>query len=70
MHSVEHVVIKLICLSLRNQKKEGDLTNALVQLRKAEATLNSKDAEYAKLLSENKRLNEDFTDVQGQLENV
>ncbi|XP_047437632.1 lamin L3 isoform X2 [Mugil cephalus] len=57
-------------LQSRNQKKESDLTNALVQLRKAEATLNSKDAEYTKLLSENRRLNEDFADLQGQLDNV
>ncbi|XP_041647209.1 lamin L3 isoform X2 [Cheilinus undulatus] len=57
-------------LKARNQKKESDLATALSQLRKAEAALSSKDAEYTKLLSDNKRLNEDSTDLQGQLENV
>lgn len=55
---------------LRNQKKESDLANALGQWRKVEATLSSKDAEYTKLLSENRSLSDDFTDLQGQLENV
>lgn len=55
---------------LRNQKKEGDLANALAQWRKVEATLSTKDAEYTKLLSENRSLSNDFTDLQGQLENV
>ncbi|XP_049908680.1 lamin L3 isoform X1 [Epinephelus moara] len=57
-------------LQTRNQKKEGDLANALAQWRKLEVSLSSKDAEYTKLLSENRRLNDDFTDLQGQLENV
>lgn len=54
----------------RNQKKESDLANALAQWRKVEATLSYKDAECTKLLSENSRLKDDFTDLQGQLENV
>ncbi|XP_041795340.1 lamin L3 [Chelmon rostratus] len=57
-------------LKARNQKKESDLANALAQWRKTEATLSSKDAEYTQLLSENRRLSADFTDLQGQLENV
>ncbi|XP_070829702.1 lamin L3 isoform X1 [Chaetodon trifascialis] len=57
-------------LQARNQKKESDLANALAQWRKTEATLSSKDAEYTQLLSENRRLHDDFTDLQGQLENV
>lgn len=57
-------------LQTRNQKKESDLANALAQWRKVEAALSSKDAEYTKLLSENRTLNDDFTDLQGQLENV
>uniref|UniRef100_UPI0037E701CE lamin L3 n=1 Tax=Semicossyphus pulcher TaxID=241346 RepID=UPI0037E701CE len=57
-------------LQARNQKKEGDLANALSQWRKVEGALGSKDAEYTKLLSDNRRLNDDFTDLQGQLENV
>ncbi|XP_030271145.1 lamin L3 isoform X2 [Sparus aurata] len=57
-------------LQARNQKKESDLANALAQWRKAEATLSSKDAEYRKLLSDNRRLNDDFTELQGQLQNV
>ncbi|KAM3625356.1 uncharacterized protein V6R79_010779 [Siganus canaliculatus] len=57
-------------LQNRNQKKESDLANALTQWRKAEATLSSKDAEHTRLLAENRTLTDDFTDVQGQLENV
>ncbi|XP_022598513.1 lamin-L(III)-like isoform X1 [Seriola dumerili] len=57
-------------LQARNQKKESDLANALTQWRKVEVTLSSKDAECTKLLSENRRLKDDFTDLQGQLENV
>ncbi|KAM9410737.1 lamin L3 [Pholidichthys leucotaenia] len=57
-------------LKARNQKRENDLANALTKWRKAEAALNSKDAEHTKLLSENQRLNEDFGDLQGQLEQV
>lgn len=61
----------LIFLSLfRNQKKESDLANAMAQWRKVEAALNSKDAECTKLLSENRMLNDDFSDLQGQLEHV
>ena len=64
-------MVHIILLSLfRNQKKESDLANALAQWRKVEAALSSKDAEYTKLLSENRTLNDDFTDLQGQLENV
>ncbi|XP_026234902.1 lamin L3 isoform X1 [Anabas testudineus] len=54
----------------RSQKKENDLANTLAQLRKVEAALSCKDAEYTKLLSDNRRLNEDFTDLQSQLESV
>ncbi|XP_034437430.1 lamin L3 isoform X1 [Hippoglossus hippoglossus] len=57
-------------LQARNQKKEGDLANALAQWRRLEATLSSKDAECTKMLSEHKRLQDDFADLQGQLENV
>lgn len=56
--------------SLRNQKKESELANALAQWRKVEATLSSKDAEYTKLLSDNRSLSDEFTDLQSQLENV
>lgn len=63
-----HIIV--VFSHFRNQKKESDLANALAQWRKVEATLSSKDAAYTQLLSENRRLNEDFTDVQGQLENV
>ncbi|GLD66984.1 lamin-L(III)-like isoform X1 [Lates japonicus] len=57
-------------LQARSQKKESDLANALAQWRKVEAMLSSKDAECIKLLSENRRLTDDFTDLQSQLENV
>ncbi|XP_070686804.1 lamin L3 isoform X2 [Pempheris klunzingeri] len=57
-------------LQARNQKKEGDLANALAQWRKAEATLSAKDAEFTELLSDNRRLNDDCSDLQGQLEQV
>ncbi|KAM7406634.1 hypothetical protein PAMP_001003 [Pampus punctatissimus] len=57
-------------LQARNQKKESDLANALAQWRKVEAALSSKDAECTNQLSENRRLNDDVTDLQGQLENV
>ncbi|KAM7423505.1 hypothetical protein PAMA_000048 [Pampus argenteus] len=57
-------------LQARNQKKESDLANALAQWRKVEAALSSKDAECTKQLSENRRLNDDVTDLHGQLENV
>ncbi|XP_040892756.1 lamin L3 isoform X2 [Toxotes jaculatrix] len=57
-------------LQTRNQKKESDLANALTQWRKVEVTLSSKDAECTKLLSENRRLKDDLTDLQGQLDNV
>ncbi|XP_054626198.1 lamin-L(III)-like isoform X2 [Dunckerocampus dactyliophorus] len=56
-------------LQARNQKKESDLANALTQWRRVEAALSAKDAEYAKLLSEIGRLNDNLTDLQGQLEN-
>lgn len=62
-----HIILLSLC---RNQKKEFDLANALAQWRKVEEALSSKDAEYTKLLSENRRLNDNFTDLQGQLENV
>ncbi|KAK5874661.1 hypothetical protein PBY51_019589 [Eleginops maclovinus] len=54
----------------RNQKKESDLATAMAQWRKVEATLSCKDAECTQLLSENRRLHDGFTDLQGQLENV
>ncbi|XP_041861059.1 lamin-L(III)-like [Melanotaenia boesemani] len=56
--------------SFRNQKKEDDLTNALTQWRKAEANLNSKDAEHTALLSEKRKLGSELTDLQGQMENM
>ncbi|CAN9506848.1 unnamed protein product [Ophioblennius macclurei] len=55
-------------LQARNQKKEGDLAHALTQWRKIESALNTKDAEFTKLLSEHRRLGDDFADVQGQLD--
>ncbi|XP_041850788.1 lamin-L(III)-like [Melanotaenia boesemani] len=57
-------------LQTRNQKKEDDLTNALTQWRKAEANLNSKDAEHTALLSEKRKLCSELTDLQGQMENM
>uniref|UniRef100_A0A3P9B1N7 Lamin L3 n=1 Tax=Maylandia zebra TaxID=106582 RepID=A0A3P9B1N7_9CICH len=57
-------------LQARHQKKEGDLTNALAQLRRAEETLSLKDAEFTKLQSENRRLNGDLADLQSQLEQL
>ncbi|XP_024151165.1 lamin L3 [Oryzias melastigma] len=57
-------------LQSRNQKKESDLANALTQWRKTEAMLSAKEAENAKLLSENGRLGGDAADLQLQLENV
>ncbi|XP_028436811.1 lamin L3 isoform X1 [Perca flavescens] len=55
-------------LQARNQKKESELANALAQWRKVEAMLSSKDAEYTKLLSENRRLTEEVADLQEHLE--
>lgn len=64
-------MVQIILFSLfRSQKKENDLANTLAQLRKVEASLSCKDVEYTKLLSDNRRLNEDFIDLQAQLENV
>ncbi|XP_028999738.1 lamin L3 isoform X2 [Betta splendens] len=57
-------------LQSRIQKKENDLENALAQLRKVEAALSCKDSEFTKLLSDNRRLQEDFADLQAQLENL
>ncbi|XP_029353973.1 lamin L3 isoform X2 [Echeneis naucrates] len=57
-------------LQARNQKKETDLGNALIQWRKVELTLSSKDAECINLLSENRRLKDDSSDLQDQLESV
>lgn len=64
-----HIIITTLSF-LRNQKKESNLANALTQWRKVEAALSAKDAEYTKLLSENSRLNDNLSDLQGQLENV
>uniref|UniRef100_A0A3Q0SKN8 Lamin L3 n=1 Tax=Amphilophus citrinellus TaxID=61819 RepID=A0A3Q0SKN8_AMPCI len=44
--------------------------STMTQWRKAEATLSSKEAEVTKLLSENRRLQDDFTDLQSQLKQV
>uniref|UniRef100_A0A3Q0SP53 Lamin L3 n=1 Tax=Amphilophus citrinellus TaxID=61819 RepID=A0A3Q0SP53_AMPCI len=57
-------------LQARNQKKENELASTMTQWRKAEATLSSKEAEVTKLLSENRRLQDDFTDLQSQLKQV
>ncbi|XP_074522821.1 lamin L3 isoform X2 [Halichoeres trimaculatus] len=57
-------------LQARSQKDESDLANALSQWKKAEAALSAKEAECTELLSNNRRLNEDFTDMQEQLRNV
>ncbi|XP_034535819.1 lamin L3 [Notolabrus celidotus] len=57
-------------LQARNQKDENDLANAISQCKRFEAALSSKDAEHTKLLSDNRRLNEDFSDLQEQLNHV
>ncbi|KAG7235346.1 hypothetical protein INR49_002769 [Caranx melampygus] len=57
-------------LQARYQKKESDLANALTQWRNVEAALSTKDADCTKLLSQNRQLKDDFSDLQGQLENV
>ncbi|KAM4603119.1 lamin L3 [Polymixia lowei] len=57
-------------LQARNQKKETDLANALVQWRNVEAALSCKDAEYTKLFVENRTLTSDVTDLQAQVENL
>ncbi|KAF7645042.1 hypothetical protein LDENG_00211160, partial [Lucifuga dentata] len=60
----------LVVFFIRGQKKEADLANALVQWRKVEAALNSKDVEFKNQLAESKRLKDDIVDLQVQLENV
>lgn len=57
-------------LFFRCHKKEGDLATALAQWRNVESALISKDAEYSKLLSENRNLSGASSDLQNQLENV
>lgn len=64
------VLLLKTLLFFRCRKKEGDLTNALAQWRNIESALISKDAEYSKLLSENRNLSGAFSDLQNQLENV
>lgn len=64
------VLLLTTLLFFRCRKKEGDLTNALAQWRNIESALISKDAEYSKLLSENRNLSGAFSDLQNQLENV
>ncbi|XP_072320851.1 lamin L3 isoform X1 [Eucyclogobius newberryi] len=57
-------------LHARHQKNEGELTGALSQWRKAEAALNSREAEVSKLLSAKHRLEEQAADLQEHLRNV
>lgn len=57
-------------LQNRFQKNESDLVNILTQKKKLEMALNSKEAECAKLLSENGTLNGDITYLQDQLRHV
>ncbi|XP_037309603.2 lamin L3 isoform X2 [Pungitius pungitius] len=57
-------------LQSRNQKKESELANALAQWRKVEGTLSAKEAAFTKLLSDSRRLNDDFAEQKSQLENV
>lgn len=64
------VLLLKTLLFFRGRKKEGDLTNALAQWRTMESALISRDAEYSKLLSENRNLSGGFSDLQNQLENV
>uniref|UniRef100_A0A3P8VC01 Lamin L3 n=1 Tax=Cynoglossus semilaevis TaxID=244447 RepID=A0A3P8VC01_CYNSE len=56
-------------LQARHQKKESDLANTVSQWKRVEASLTAKDAECSKLLSDNRRLQDDVADLQGQLEN-
>lgn len=71
-HRLSTVMLRIVPMlfPLRNQKKEGDLVTAVAQWRKAEASLSSKDAVFTKMLSENRRLTDDLTEQNGQLENV
>lgn len=57
-------------LFFRCRKKEGDLTKALAQWRTTESALISREAEYSKLLSENRSLGGASSELQNQLENV
>ncbi|CAL8350663.1 unnamed protein product [Merluccius merluccius] len=57
-------------LQVRNQKKEADLAHAVTQWRSAEAALRAKDAEYTRLLGDNKTLTSDVAELQEQLDSV
>uniref|UniRef100_A0A3P8VJS0 Lamin L3 n=1 Tax=Cynoglossus semilaevis TaxID=244447 RepID=A0A3P8VJS0_CYNSE len=66
LFSSSHVIVHFLC---RHQKKESDLANTVSQWKRVEASLTAKDAECSKLLSDNRRLQDDVADLQGQLEN-
>uniref|UniRef100_A0A4W5P2B8 Lamin L3 n=1 Tax=Hucho hucho TaxID=62062 RepID=A0A4W5P2B8_9TELE len=51
-------------LQARNQKKEAECNMAMGQWRNLEAVLNSKDAELANQLADNRRQADDITDLQ------
>lgn len=56
--------------SLRNNKKECELNTAVGHWRNLEAALNSKEADYTNLLSTNRRLENDISDLKTQVSNV
>ncbi|XP_031668346.1 lamin-L(III) isoform X2 [Oncorhynchus kisutch] len=57
-------------LQTRNQKKEAECNMAMGQWRNLEAVLNSKDAELANQLADNRRQADDVTDLQAQVANL
>ncbi|XP_029576665.1 lamin-L(III) isoform X3 [Salmo trutta] len=57
-------------LQARNQKKEAECNMAMGQWRNLEAVLNSKDAELANQLADNRRQADDVTDLQAQVANL
>lgn len=60
----------LICPLFRNTKKESELNTATGHWRNLEAALNSKEAEFANLLVENRRLENEIADLKSQVSNV
>ncbi|RXN08402.1 lamin-L(III)-like isoform X1 [Labeo rohita] len=57
-------------LTVRNNKKESELTTAVGHWRNLEAALNSKEADYANLLATNRRLENDISDLKSQVANL
>ncbi|CAB1339075.1 unnamed protein product [Coregonus sp. 'balchen'] len=57
-------------LQARNQKKEAECNMAMGQWRNLEAVLNSKDAELANQLADNRRQADDITDLKTQVANL